>query len=274
MSEKELKNSTEREVTEIEGFGVTYDRSVMAIQQRLLVKKYALKMIIESPSYGAKAAGSLYSLGYAVSGCNVTLVNPETDVIHYWEELGLRDRVRFIEKADYIRLPFEDNTFDLAWNFVTFTNLDDQPAWLNEMKRVTNKYVMVISCNNFQLGYPLHRIIHKIWNFPWNHGKTHFNLIWNVKKFFKNAGLKILEYGAIDTPPWPDPVGFRDVRLHKHSSPEKRAKVVWDVPFVNYLKSNTFPLWMRALSSYDIPLRHGYTKLPFSHLFYVLAKKQ
>jgi len=274
MSGKGVKNNKNRKVTEIEGFGVTYDRSVMTKQQQLLVKKYNLKSILESPSYGAKAAGSLYSLGYAINGCNVTLVNPETDVLHYWEELGLSDRVRFIEKANYTKLPFEDHSFDLAWNFVTFTHLEDQEAWLKEMMRVTKKYLMVISCNNFQLGYPLHRIIHKVWKFPWNHGDTYFNLIWNVKKFFKNAGLKIVEFGAIDSPPWPDPVGFRDIRLHKHSSPEKKAKIVWQVPFVNYLKNNAFPLWMRALSLYDIPLRQGYTKLPFSHLFFVLAKKQ
>jgi hypothetical protein len=261
-------------IKEVEGFGVTYDRSIMTMQQRLLAKKYNLKSILENPSYGAKAAGSLYSLGYALSGCDVTLVNPEVELLPLWEELGIKNKLHYIENADYIKLPFEDHSFDLAWNFVTFTNLDNQSAWLNEMKRVTNNYVMVISCNNFQLGYPLHRIIHKIWKFPWNHGKTHYNLIWNVKKFFKNAGLKIIEYGAIDTPPWPDPVGFRDIRLHKHSSPKKKAKIVWQVPFVNYLINDAFPLWMRALSLYDIPLRQGYTKLPFSHLFYVLAEKK
>ncbi len=201
------------------------------------------------------------------------VANPEVELLPLWEELGVKNRLHYIENTDYIELPFEDHSFDLVWNFVTFTNLDDQEEWLKEMMRVTKKYLMVISCNNFQLGYPLHRIIHKVWNFPWNHGDTYFNLIWNVKKFFRNAGLKIIEFGAIDSPPWPDPVGFRDIRLHKHSSPEMNAKIVWEVPFITYLKNNAFPLWMRALSFYDIPLRQGYTKLPFSHLFFVLAEK-
>ena len=32
---------------------------------------------------------------------------------------------------------------------------------------------------------------------------------------FKKAGIKVAEYGAIDTPGWPDPSGPRDVRLHR-----------------------------------------------------------
>jgi hypothetical protein len=266
-------NNNEDTVIEVEGFGVTYDRFVMSRQQRLLTQKYDLKSVLESPSYGAKAAGSLYSLGYALSGCEVTLVNPEKETLGFWQEIEVQDKLKYIENADYNNLPFANDSFDITWNFVTFTNLDDQREWLNEMIRVTKRYIMVISCNNFQLGYPWHRMIHFLWKFPWNHGNTYYNSIWNVKKFFKNTGLRIVEHGAIDTPPWPDPVGFRDIRLHKHSAPEKKARIVWQVPFVDYLKNNTVPCWIRALSLYDIPLRKGYTKLPFSHLFYVLAEK-
>lgn len=264
----------ENKITEVEGFGVTYDRFIMTIQQRRLAKKYKLKSIIESPSFGAKAAGSLYSLGYALSGCEVTLVNPEIELLDSWQKLQIKDKLHYIENTDYTRLPFDDNHFDLAWNFVTFTNLDNQQVWLKEMVRVANPYVMVISCNNLQIGYPWHRLIHRFWHFSWNHGNTYFNYIWNVKKFFTDSGLRIVEYGAIDTPPWPDPVGFRDIRLHKHSSPDKKTKVIWHVPFVDYLRNNEFPLWMKVLSLYDIPLRRGYIKLPFSHLFYVLAEKE
>jgi hypothetical protein len=270
---KRKTNNNENTVMEVEGFGVTYDRFVMYKQQRLMTQKYGLKSVVESPCFGAKAAGSLYSLGYALSGCEVTLVNPEKETLYFWQEMGVQDKLKTIEDTDYNNLPFENKGFDLAWNFVTFTNLDNQQSWLNEMIRITRRYIMVISCNNFQLGYPWHRMIHFLWRFPWNHGKTYYNYIWNVKEMFRERGLRIVEYGAIDTPPWPDPVGFRDIRLHKHASPEKKAKIVWQVPFVDYLKNNTVPRWIRALSLYDVPLRKGYIKLPFSHLFYVLAEK-
>lgn len=262
------------EIVEVEGFGVTYDRYIMYHQQRKLVDKLDLKKVLESPSFGAKAAGSLYSLGYSIGGCDVTLANPELEPLHYWEDLGVKKKVKVLENCDYIKLPFENDFFDLAWNFVTFSFLPDQQAWLEEMIRVSKRYVMVISCNNFQLGYPLHRLIHKIYGFPWNHGKVYFNHIQNVKSMFKASGLRVLEYGAIDSPPWPDPVGFRDIRLHKHSDHKKSKKIIWEVPFVKYLKENSFPLWMQTYKLYDIPFRRGYWKLPFSHLFYVIAKKE
>ena len=119
---KEKTNKNEDTVIEVEGFGVTYDRFVMARQQRLLTQKFDLKSVLESPSFGAKAAGSLYSLGYALSGCQVTLVNPEKETLDLWREIGVQDKLKYIENADYIKLPFEDHSFDLVWNFVTFTN--------------------------------------------------------------------------------------------------------------------------------------------------------
>jgi hypothetical protein len=262
-----------RSCKEVEGFGVTYDRYIMRCQQRILIRQLGLKTILESPSHGAKAAGSLYSVGYALGGCDVTLVNPEPAPLAYWNKLGLRDRLTTILADNPARLPFGNGQFDLAWNFVTFTGLADQDAWLEEMRRVSNRHVMVISCNNLQLGYPWHRVIHLAYGFPWNHGNVHFNYVWNVRKWFNNHGLTILESGAIDTPPWPDPVGFRDIRLHKRFAPDEQSRPDWEVPMMEYLHSKRVPRWIRALALYDIPLRRGYLKLPFSHLFYVIGSK-
>jgi len=76
-----------------------------------------------------------------------------------------------------------------------------------------------------------------------------------------NNGLKIFEYGTIDSPPWPDPVGFRDVRLHKKGI--KKIEYDWVVPVIEYIKTNKFPFWMDLLRTYDISFRKGYWKLPF-----------
>ena len=63
--------------TEVEAFGITYDRAAITDLQQALVAELALSSVLESPSHGAKAAGSLYSVGFARAGCDVTLVNPE-----------------------------------------------------------------------------------------------------------------------------------------------------------------------------------------------------
>ena len=258
--------------TEVEGFGVSYDRQVMYFHQQILVQQLGLKTILEMPSFGAKAASSLYSLGFAKSGCSVTITDLDEKMRKYWEELGLEKRLAVKEIVDYAKTSFADNQFDLAWNFVTFTGLPDKDAYMQEMIRISKRYVMLISCNNIQLGYPLHRAIHSLYNFPWNHGDTYYNYMGNVKRLMLKNGLKISEYGTIDSPPWPDLVGFRDVRLHKKGI--SKVEYDWIVPIVNCIKTDKFPFWMNLLRTYDIPLRKGYWKLPFSHLFYVIGEKK
>ncbi len=267
-----MSEQLKRSDFEVEGFGVSYDRHMMYYQQGLLVKELGLNNVLEMPSYGAKAASSLYSLGFAKSGCDVTITDLDEKMLRYWEELGIENKLNVERAEDYSETKFVDNQFDLAWNFVTFTHAKDKDNYMQEMIRVSKKYVMLISCNNFQLGYPLHRVIHFLYKFPWNHGETYYNYIGNVKNLMKNNGLKIHEYGTIDSPPWPDPVGFRDVRLHKKGI--SKGAYDWKVPVVDYIKNNKFPRWMNLLRSYDITFRKGYWKLPFSHLFYVIGEKQ
>ncbi len=262
---------------EVEVFGVTYDRYVLLQLHKLFTDQLGLKKVVEMPSHGAKAAGSLYSLGFGKAGCDVTLVNPEMDMMPAWETLNIADKVETISKDNIYKTGFSDGQFDLAWNFVTWTELDHPERYLKEMKRISNQYVLFVTCNNFQPGYPWHRFLHKIFGFPWTHGQVKYNHITKVKKMFKNAGLSIAEYGAIDTPGWPDPSGPRDVRLHRRYGNKgvKRSVVKpdWGVPMVDYIKNNEYPGWMKRLGQWDMLFRKGVFKLPMSHLFYVLGKK-
>ena len=54
---------------EVEVFGVTYDRYVLLQLHKALTCDLNLKRIVEMPSHGAKAAGSLYSIGFGLAGC-------------------------------------------------------------------------------------------------------------------------------------------------------------------------------------------------------------
>lgn len=262
---------------EVEVFGVTYERYVLFQLQASMTRTLGLKKIVDMPSHGAKAAGSLYSIGFGYSGCNVTLVNPETKMLKAWKQLGLEHRVNTLEDVDICNTEFDDNQFDLAFNFVTWTMVDDPFRYLREMKRISNRYVLLVTCNNFQLGYPWHRFLHAIFGFPWTHGRVEYNHITKVKKMLKQSGLEIVEYGTIDTPGWPDSIGLRDVRLHRkfgsqNAGPPKEEPD-WIVPFLKYVKTGNYPGWMKALSRWDMAFRKGVFRLPISHLFYVLGEK-
>jgi hypothetical protein len=262
---------------EVEVFGVTYDRYVLLQLHGILTRTLSLKKIVDMPSHGAKAAGSLYSIGFGHAGCDVTLVNPEMEMLRGWKQLAMEGRVKTLENVDIYNTGLADNQFDLAFNFVTWTELDDPLRYLAEMKRISNRYVLLVTCNNFQPGYPWHRLLHAVFGFPWSHGQVEYNHITKVKKMFKQTGLEIVEYGAIDTPGWPDPSGPRDVRLHrkfgsrKNEPPKKKPE--WDVPFLKYVETGNYPGWMKALGKWDMTFRKGVFKLPLSHLFYVLGKK-
>jgi hypothetical protein len=261
---------------EIEVFGVTYDRYVLLQLHAVFARELRLSSVVEMPSHGAKAAGSLYSIGFGLSGCRVTLVNPELDMMSGWKDLGIGGQVDVRTGVDVYRTDFPDDDFDLAWNFVTWTELADPHRYLMEMKRISRKYVLLVTCNNFQPGYPWHRFLHFIFNFPWTHGQVKYNHITRVKKIFQQTGLHIVEYGAIDTPGWPDPSGPRDVRLHRRyggstAAPSKKPE--WGVPILTYVKTGKFPHWMKLLGRWDMRFRKGVFKLPMSHLFYVLGEK-
>ena len=263
---------------EIEVFGVTYDRYVLLHLHGILTQSLGLKRVVDMPSHGAKAAGSLYSIGFAKAGCEVVLVNPEMETMYGWEKIGLEDAVETRLNVDVCRTGFEDDEFDLAFNFVTWTELPDPARYLREMKRISRKYVLLVTCNNFQPGYPWHRLIHFVFGFPWTHGQVKYNHITTVRKLFKNTGLNVVEYGAIDSPGWPDPSGPRDIRLHSRYGATGNAppkdKPLWEVPFLDYVETGVYPEWMKKLGKWDMTFRKGVFKLPISHLFYVLGEKK
>lgn len=262
---------------EVEVFGVTYDRYVLLQLHKILTRELGLERIVEMPSHGAKAAGSLYSIGFGLSGCDVTLVNPEKEMMVGWKELGIENRVETTFEDNVYQTGFSGNQFDLAWNFVTWTELDDPPRYLKEMKRISKSYVLLVTCNNLQPGYPWHRFLHKVYGFPWTHGQVKYNHMTKVRRLFRDAGLKVVEYGAIDTPGWPDPSGPRDIRLHRRYGLNRvqppELKPVWVVPILDYIRSGDFPGWMKYLGRWDMAFRKGVFKLPMSHLFYVLGMK-
>ena len=97
------------------------------------------------------------------------------------------------------------------------------------------------------------------------------------KKFFKETGLKIVKFSAINSPGWPYPSGPGNIRLHKKYGNKEyelpKAKPDWEVPIIKYVKTDKFPGWMKALGKWDMTFRKGVFKLPMSHLFYVLGEK-
>ena len=258
-------------MVECESFGVDYERYALGKLFSRLVKKFDITNVLEIPALGAKAAPSIYSIGFALAGCDVSLVNGVESAQRVWEALGLKDKVRFIECNNVEHTGLEANSFDLVWNFATFPIADNPQGLLSEMRRISKRYVTGISVNRYNIGFSIHRALHTYKNIPWTHGDIRFNSLRKVRQFFAENKLSIVEEGVVDCPPWPDSLGFRDLRLHRMNT--DLTKIQWHSNIVDYIRNENYPRWMRIIYLFEsIPVPRLF-KLPFSHLFYVLGRK-
>ncbi|MBI4865119.1 MAG: methyltransferase domain-containing protein [Candidatus Riflebacteria bacterium] len=255
---------------ETEPGGITYDRYRTARLLTRLVRRLSIRTAVEVPAGGAKACPSLYSLPLALAGCRVVLVNPSRRPLAQWTRLGLAHLATSVQ-ARPGALPFPDASFDLAWNFVTLGWEESIAAPLLEMARVA-RAVLLVQQNGYNVGYPWHRLLHRLFRIPWDHGQTRYFFPACVKDEMERAGLSGIEIGLLDQCPWPDPPGFRDLRLHLSGRrPHPEDEVDWTVPAVDHLAAGEFPTWMRLLGAIeDLPVPLLF-RWPVNHLFYALG---
>ncbi len=85
--------------------------------------------------------------------------------------------------------------------FERFLNPD---ILLSEMRRVSKKYVMVLTQNVYNLGTFIHMLFHKLHGFHWDHGYARLMRMKSLIASLEQTDIKVIETGAIDIPPWMD----------------------------------------------------------------------
>jgi hypothetical protein len=258
---------------ESEGFGLVYERFAVGKLLEKLVTQYNIRTVLEIPGGGIKAMPSISSLCMALAGCKVTVVNGEKASLKAWKRLGLGDMISFIQCDDISNTSLPDNSFDFVWSFVVFGTLNNPESTLKEMKRLAKRYVALFLANKRNVGYYFHRFAHWYTKIPWNHGDVTLRTRKRIKDMMKDQGIEIEKVGFVDTPPWPDSIGFRDIRLHRLAMESKLelAKFNWTSHYVDFLESQRFPLWIKLVYAFEsIPVPY-FLKQFYAHLFYVLG---
>jgi hypothetical protein len=266
MSDTQSATATEREP-----YGITYDRLRLDHVFRDLLSRYPIQTVLEYPAEGAKAMPSIYSLALGALGCDVTLVNPSEQGLDVWRDLGLEERVEVLEVDDLCASKLEADQFDLVWNFVSVGFRPDFEQILAEMSRLSGRYVMTVHCNAYNLGYPWHHFLHWALDLEWTHGETDYFWPHRVRRAYRQVGAEPDDFGLFDMPGWPDPPGFRDVRLHLNGGDDVDI-FEWTAPIADYYRERKLPLlmqWLSQVESGPVPRPMRYI---FSHLFYVLAR--
>ena len=214
-----------------------------------------------------------YSLALARAGVDVTLFNPEDQALELWERLGLRERVTIVRGDHPADTGLDADQFDIVWNFVSVGFRKDFEDIIGEMARVSKRHVMTVHCNGFNWGYPWHRFLHKALNLEWTHGETAYFFPQKVRSVYRGFGLEPVDFGLFDMPWWPDPPGFRDVRLHM-SGGDIVEDFDWNAPIEDVYRTGHRPLGLRVLSKIEdasvIPMP---VRFVFSHLFFLLGDK-
>jgi ubiquinone/menaquinone biosynthesis C-methylase UbiE len=198
-----------------EGLGIASER--FAVNQMLLRffdqrngrgGRSEIRRVLEAPVDGLMGVPGMNSVVFAREfGARVVVGSPSQALLDYsarfWDKLGLGEQVEFRHLPDD-RLPFEDRSFDWVWNYCTFEHYADARALLAEMKRVSRRYVSVVTQNAYNYGYPVHRLYHRLRKQPWDHGEARWMRMGALKRLFRECGLHVVQSGCVDVPPWLD----------------------------------------------------------------------
>lgn len=254
---------------EIEGKGLDYERYALDKLFARLVREHGFERVLEVPAKGEKAMPSIYSLSFGRLERDVTLVNAEPKSKWAWEKMGYP--VSYEECGDLTdtRLPAE--SWDVVWNFMSLAQQPKPDAMLAEMMRLSKRYVLFVAVNRFNPGFLSHRTVHKINKVPWNHGDVKYMSTFWTSRHFREQGLRIVERGVVDCPPYPDSLGFRDMRLHRKNV--DLNKIDWDSRTFEWMKTGVYPPKMKFMYMVErLPLP-WVVKLLYAHLHWVLAEK-
>ena len=197
-----------------EGLGLVYERFVLNDFLLALRKEFGLESVLQAPLFGIAGVSGINSVALAQAGVEATLVDDHDErlaaVERIWGELDLP--ARFVHHTDWGRLPFDDGSFDLAWNWAALWHLPDgtpegartPESLLRELVRVARRVVFVAMPNRVQVGYLMRKYLLER-DFV-NYVDEQWADIGRVCRVLEGAGLRIVRQGVLDVPPWPDTV--------------------------------------------------------------------
>ncbi|MEW6684975.1 MAG: methyltransferase domain-containing protein [Candidatus Edwardsbacteria bacterium] len=187
-----------------EGLGTVYERRVMQNFLSRLQEEYGIRIVLESPADGISGMPGLNSLEFGKRKGEVILSSPSlkllTKVRVIWEKEETMDKVQLIQ-SEVNLFPFSSNSFDLVWNFCILERFFRPEVFVSEMKRVSRQYILLVIQNRYNVGTILHRVYHRFMGQVWDHGYSQQMRLKTLRQIAQNCNLKILEIGAIDTPP-------------------------------------------------------------------------
>lgn len=200
---------------ENEGMGSSYERIVLNDILQGIVKDYDIQSALESPSFGFTGLSGINLLQLALNGIKISLEDHDPERIELikalWQRSGLA--IEPVFNPDYIKLDYEDNSFDLSFSFSALWFCHDLSRYLAEVSRISKKCIFISVPNRQGLGYKS-----QVQEFdPLRYPDLHISHIDppSVIKILANLGWKLVQSSLFDCPPWPDIGMSKEDFLHK-----------------------------------------------------------
>ncbi len=283
MVQKTEENSETLKHKFDEGLGTVYERFRLNYIFRRLIKTNEIQRILEYPIYGMTGVDGINSVYFAQQNIKVDLVDCDWQrlekVKSYWQRLYLDDKLvtHFIPGKEMGRIDLPENSYDLVWNFAALWFYHDADIIINRMIDLSRKLVMISVNNPLQPGYPLRKYLLDREFFRKNDIDTRWIQLRRIKCIIQSRGLKIIEEGIFDTPPWPDtclPIAEIKRKLGFKVDDSKKSDWLWSIlawyagedPELEkkvrrfmFIEDSFLPLWIKQY---------------WSHHRYIIARKK
>jgi len=186
-----------------EGLGTTYERFILHNYFKNLKSNYSVQSVLEAPSFGMTGVSGINSMWWAIEDTHVTIVDHSRERIdlieNVWRELSLSADCIY-NSNDYNKHPFEDNSFDMGWNFAALWFVPNLDKFLKELTRVSRKVIFICIPNRSNVFYLLRKLSDKNSNSLY---EENINPV-KIRKIMLKYNWQINEIGYLDIPPWPD----------------------------------------------------------------------
>lgn len=187
-----------------EGLGSSYERIIIHNRIIKIIKRYQIKSVLETPSFGFTGLSGINSMGFAKEGIKITINDHDPQRVELikeiWNRANLPLNISTLET--YNHLPYDDDSFDMTWNFSALWFVDNLDKFLSELNRVTKKIIVLAVPNRSGLGYLSQKYFGKE---DLNNYLTEDYIIpKNFKNILNSYGWKQVYWDYFDCPPWPD----------------------------------------------------------------------
>ena len=192
-----------------EGLGLVYERFVLNDFLDDLRRRFHIHTVLEAPLYGMAGVSGINSYQLARSGVDVTLVDDTPERLAGVERIWRQDLQQAVNLVGvppdgWGRLPFADDSFDMAWCWAALWYIRDPAGLLRELARVSRRVVFVAMPNNIQVGYWMRKLVIDREFFA--HHDESWTQMARIRRILAASHVTFVDEGVLDTPPWPDTV--------------------------------------------------------------------